>query len=195
MESAGLRGLRRGTGRGGRRRRQVHAHAPTSACVGIGHLPSAPQPSNFGQRILHHARTSWKLIPNKACRPSRPSIEPSHESNRSVDQWPTGPGQSILLVIMTRIFAFVLLALAVGCDRTPPHARGDLSPYLQWTQGTPVVVHLAATKPSGDIIRGVTARGSLVRATPDALFLADGSGSTNGFDKDLILWAEMDTTR
>jgi hypothetical protein len=96
---------------------------------------------------------------------------------------------------MTRILTFLLLVVAAGCGRAPEHARGNLTPYLQWTQGTPIIVHLAATKPSGEIIKSEIAQGSLVKVTPDALFISDALGGTNGFEKDLVLWAEKDTRK
>jgi hypothetical protein len=96
---------------------------------------------------------------------------------------------------MARLFPIMFFVVLVGCDREAQHTRGDLTPYLQWTQGTPVIVHLATTKPSGEIIKNATAQGKLVKVTPDALFISDGLGITNGFDKDLVLWAEKDTRK
>lgn len=93
---------------------------------------------------------------------------------------------------MARLFTILSFIILAGCSREPQHTRGDLTPYAQWAPGTHVIVHLAATKPSGEIIKDVTAQGILVKVTSDALFVRDDLGSTNGYDKDLVLWAEKD---
>ena len=98
---------------------------------------------------------------------------------------------------MARLFTILFFVVLVGCKREPQHTQGDLTPYLQWAPGTPVIIHLAATKLSGEIVKDATARGTLVRVTPDALFISagEGPGSTNGFDKALVLWVEKDTQK
>ena len=48
---------------------------------------------------------------------------------------------------MTRFATFLLLLMVVGCGRDS-HKAGDLTPYLQLTQGTHVVVHVIATNPT-----------------------------------------------
>ena len=96
---------------------------------------------------------------------------------------------------MARLFTISLFVILAGCSREPQHTRGDLTPYLQWTQGTPVIVHLASTRPDGELIKSAIDRGTLVRITPDAIFIEDGPSHTNGFDKNLVLWVEKETTK
>lgn len=96
---------------------------------------------------------------------------------------------------MPRLSTILLFVLLAGCEREPQHTRGDLTPYLQWTQGTPVIIYLAATKPSGEIVKNARAQGAIIRVTPDAFFIRDALGGTNGYDKNLVLWAEEDTSR
>jgi hypothetical protein len=96
---------------------------------------------------------------------------------------------------MTRVFTILILAVLAGCSQEPEHKRGDLTPYFQWTQGTPVVVHLATTRPNGELIKGAVARGTLVKVTPDEIRISTGAPNTTGFDKDLVLWVEKDTKK
>lgn len=96
---------------------------------------------------------------------------------------------------MSRLFIICLLGAVAGCERAPEHTRGDLTPYLQWTQGTPVTVHLATTKPSGEIIKGAIARGTLVDVTTNVICIRTGAPETTGFDKDLVLWVEKDAQK
>ena len=99
-----------------------------------------------------------------------------------------------MLGIMTRLFTFLLFGLVAGCSRTPEHTQGDLTPYLQWTQGTPVVIHLAATSPDGRIVDGVTARGTLFRVTPDEIRIrTDAQSESSGYASNLVRWVELDT--
>jgi hypothetical protein len=51
---------------------------------------------------------------------------------------------------------------------------------------------LAATRPNGEFIKGVTAQGWITKVTPDAVFIRDALANTNGYDKDLVLWVEKD---
>ena len=61
---------------------------------------------------------------------------------------------------------------------------GDLSHYLQWTQGTPVTVYM---------FRGMTASGTLVSVSNDAIQVRDSGTNTASFHKDSVLWAERNT--
>lgn len=61
------------------------------------------------------------------------------------------------------------------------HTTGDLSHYLQWTQGTPVTVNM---------FRGMTASGTLVSVSLDAIQVRESGTNTARYDKDLILWVE-----
>jgi hypothetical protein len=96
---------------------------------------------------------------------------------------------------MARLFAILFFVVLVGCKRESKHMQGDLTPYLQWKPGTPVIVHIAATRPSGEIFKGATAQGKLVKIAPDIIYITDGSGATNGFDKNLVLFVEQDTLK
>ena len=58
---------------------------------------------------------------------------------------------------------------------------GDLTHYLQWTQGTPVRVYMS---------RGETASGTLVNVSHDAIQVRDSGTNTASYSKDSILWVE-----
>src|SRR6266481_885037 len=58
---------------------------------------------------------------------------------------------------------------------------GDLTHYLQWTQGTPVTLH---------ILRGETASGTLVNVSHEAILVGGTGTNTLRYDKDSILWVE-----
>src|ERR1039457_3122192 len=58
---------------------------------------------------------------------------------------------------------------------------GDLTHYLQWTQGTPVTVYM----------HGVDrASGTLVSVSHDAIQVRDSGTNTVSCSKDSILWVE-----
>jgi hypothetical protein len=61
---------------------------------------------------------------------------------------------------------------------------GDLSHYLQWTQATPVTIYMFG---------GMTASGTLVSVSNDAIQVRDSGTNTASYDKDLILWIERNT--
>jgi hypothetical protein len=61
---------------------------------------------------------------------------------------------------------------------------GDLSHYLEWTQGTPVTVYM---------FRGMTASGTLVSVSQDAIQVRDSSTNITTCDKDSVLWVERNT--
>lgn len=98
---------------------------------------------------------------------------------------------------MRRLLIILISVGIIGCERKPEHMRGDLTPYLQWTNGTPVVIHLAVTKLNGEVYEGgtLTTQGILVRIAPDAVFIRGAGGSTNGFDKDMVVWMEKDSQK
>jgi|ERR1035441_5222801 hypothetical protein len=73
--------------------------------------------------------------------------------------------------------------------------RGDLSSYLDWTEGTPVIIHLAITNASGKIIDAGTVKGSLDLVTRNFICFRDASGNTSGFDKNVVSWVEKDTRK
>ena len=58
---------------------------------------------------------------------------------------------------------------------------GDLTHYLQWTQGTPVRVYMFG---------GETASGTLVNVSDDAIQVRDSGTNKLSYDKDSILWVE-----
>lgn len=91
---------------------------------------------------------------------------------------------------MARLLTIFILIIAVGCESAPKYTRGDLTPYLRWTQGTPVIVYLVVRKPNGVILKGVDAEGKLVSVTPDTILIRDALGNTNSFDKHSVLWME-----
>ena len=73
--------------------------------------------------------------------------------------------------------------------------RGDLTSYLHWTQGTPVIIHLATTNASGQIRDVGTVEGSLVFVTRNLIAFRDASGNTSGFEKNVVSWVEKDTRK
>jgi hypothetical protein len=58
---------------------------------------------------------------------------------------------------------------------------GDLTHYLQWTQGTPVTLHM---------LRAETASAILVNVSHDAILVGGSGTNTFRYDKDSILWVE-----
>lgn len=72
---------------------------------------------------------------------------------------------------------------------------GDLSHYLQWTQGTPVIVNLASKKLDGGFVEDMTAHGTLFTVSSDAIQVRDRQGNTTSYDKDIVLWVERDVQR
>ena len=58
---------------------------------------------------------------------------------------------------------------------------GDLTHYLQWTQGTPVRVYMFGAE---------TASGTVVNVSHDAMQLRYNGTNTVNYDKDSILWVE-----
>ena len=62
--------------------------------------------------------------------------------------------------------------------------EGDLTHYLQWTQGTPVTVNMS---------RGMMASGTLVNVSHDAIQVRDSSSNTASYHKDSVLWVEKNT--
>ncbi len=58
---------------------------------------------------------------------------------------------------------------------------GDLTHYLQWTQGTPVTVNM---------FRGETASGTLVNVSRDVIQVRDSGTNILSYGKDSVLWVE-----
>jgi hypothetical protein len=58
---------------------------------------------------------------------------------------------------------------------------GDLTHYLQWTQGTPVTVYMHGVE------RG---SGTLLNVSPDAIQIKESGTNTLSYDKNSILWVE-----
>jgi hypothetical protein len=58
---------------------------------------------------------------------------------------------------------------------------GDLTHYLQWTQGTPVRVYMYGAE---------SASGTLVNVSADAIQVGGSGTNTVRYDKDSILWVE-----
>ena len=72
---------------------------------------------------------------------------------------------------------------------------GDFSHYLQWTQGTPVIVNLASKKPNGEFVDDMTVHGTLFSVSSEAIQIRDRQGNTTGYDKDIVLWVEREIHR
>ena len=58
---------------------------------------------------------------------------------------------------------------------------GDLTHYLQWTQGTPVTVYMHGVE---------RASGTLLNVSPDAIQIRESGTNTPSYNKDSILWVE-----